>query len=79
MQKRNQSACIYIVINLQLMLKMLFDGLLEASSLYYGDAVGLAPISMASSKTKNTNLSKSFWEEDCKEHPTRIACLNYDS
>ena len=61
------------------MIKMLFHGLLEASSLYYGDAVGLAPISMASSKTKKTKLPKTFWEEDCKEHPTRIACLNYES
>ena len=61
------------------MLKMLFRGLLEASSAYYGDAIGLAPIGMASSKKSTTIKRESFWTNDCKEHPTRIACLNYDS
>ena len=61
------------------MLNMLFQGLLAASSTYYGDAVGLAPISMAGYKGKEKTSGESFWNEDCKNHPTRIACLNYDS
>tara|TARA_Y100001968_G_scaffold309056_1_gene328497 strand:- start:2883 stop:3068 length:186 start_codon:yes stop_codon:yes gene_type:complete len=61
------------------MLKMLFRGLLEASSAYYGDSIGLAPISM-STATKETQKNKeTFWSKDCSEHPTRIACLNYES
>ena len=58
---------------------MLFRGLLAASSTYYGDAVGLAPISMAGYKEKNKPTNDAFWVEDCKKHPTRIACLNYES
>ncbi len=61
------------------MMKMLFRGLLEASSLYYGDAIGLAPIGMASKNAKSNPCSKNFWSKDCQEHPTRIACLNYES
>tara|TARA_Y100001968_G_C19034364_1_gene561371 strand:- start:300 stop:485 length:186 start_codon:yes stop_codon:yes gene_type:complete len=61
------------------MLKMLFHGLLEASSAYYGDAIGLAPVSMASVTSPKASNASSFWEKDCEEHPTRIACLNYDS
>ena len=61
------------------MLKMLFRGLLEASSAYYGDSIGLAPISMATSISNSTSGSEKFWSQDCKDHPTRIACLNYDS
>ena len=61
------------------MLKMLFHGLLEASSAYYGDAIGLAPVSMASVKPQKAPNSSLFWEKDCEKHPTRIACLNYES
>tara|TARA_B100000700_G_C14827358_1_gene752881 strand:- start:131 stop:316 length:186 start_codon:yes stop_codon:yes gene_type:complete len=61
------------------MLNMLFRGLLEASSAYYGDAIGLAPISMATSQTKPVSRAENFWLKDCEEHPTRIACLNYES
>ena len=61
------------------MLKMLFRGLLEASSVYYGDSIGLAPIAMAKTKKTKANTSNTFWAEDCEKHPTRIACLNYES
>ena len=61
------------------MLKMLFRGLLEASSVYYGDSIGLAPIAMAKTKKINRNAPNAFWSKDCAEHPTRIACLNYES
>ena len=61
------------------MLKMLFRGLLEVSSTYYGDAIGLAPISMATSKKKQNSDAELFWMKDCRDHPTRIACLNYES
>ena len=59
---------------------MLFHGLLEASSAYYGDSIGLAPIGMASKTNtkKNPLQGDSFWTKDCKDHPTRIACLNYE-
>ncbi len=33
------------------MLKMLFRGMLRASNTYYGDAIGLAPIALASPET----------------------------
>ncbi len=57
------------------MLKALFAGLLEVSSAYYGDAIGLAPIALAAPKVKG----KDFWTKECELHPTRIACLNYES
>ncbi len=60
------------------MMKMLFRGLLEASSAYYGDAIGLAPIAL-SQKALNKESSNTFWNKDCKDHPSRIACLNYES
>tara|TARA_Y100001968_G_scaffold203345_1_gene186658 strand:+ start:160 stop:351 length:192 start_codon:yes stop_codon:yes gene_type:complete len=63
------------------MLNVLFRGLLEASSAYYGDSIGLAPISMSNAITieQEAKEEENFWSKDCKEHPTRIACLNYDS
>ena len=61
------------------MLKMLFRGLLEASTAYYGDSIGLAPIALAKSKSNSISNSETFWDKDCKDHPTRIACLNYDA
>tara|TARA_Y100001968_G_scaffold151766_1_gene138885 strand:- start:1502 stop:1687 length:186 start_codon:yes stop_codon:yes gene_type:complete len=61
------------------MLKMLFRGLLETSSAYYGDSIGLAPIGMSNAIPNETKEEDNFWIQDCKEHPTRIACLNYDS
>ncbi len=57
------------------MLKALFQGMLEVSSSYYGDSIGLAPIALASPKIKKAD----FWIDECKNHPTRIACLNYDT
>tara|TARA_Y100001968_G_scaffold298194_1_gene307906 strand:- start:495 stop:731 length:237 start_codon:yes stop_codon:yes gene_type:complete len=71
-------ALLYKAIKIIPMMKMLFRGLLEASSAYYGDAIGLAPIGL-SQATKNSNTSKNFWNKDCKDHPSRIACLNYES
>ncbi|WP_320664343.1 hypothetical protein [Prochlorococcus sp. MIT 1223] len=61
------------------MLNMLFRGLLEASSNYYGDAIGLAPIGLSATKKKQSPQINQYWINDCKEHPTRIACLNYES
>tara|TARA_Y100001968_G_C19035080_1_gene561687 strand:- start:1 stop:177 length:177 start_codon:yes stop_codon:yes gene_type:complete len=58
---------------------MLFRGLLEASSAYYGDAIGLAPISMSTVQKKPVAEKDNFWTNDCQKHPTRIACLNYES
>ena len=43
------------------MLKILYLGLLETSNSFYGDAIGLAPIALASSNKKN--LSNSSVEE----------------
>ena len=60
------------------MMKMLFRGLLEASSAYYGDAIGLAPIGLSNKKNSEIK-STSFWNKDCQENPSRIACLNYES
>ena len=60
------------------MMKMLFRGLMEASSAYYGEAIGLAPISL-SNKVSTRKSSDTFWNKDCYEHPSRIACLNYES
>tara|TARA_B100000700_G_C14970132_1_gene820942 strand:- start:1131 stop:1316 length:186 start_codon:yes stop_codon:yes gene_type:complete len=61
------------------MLKMLFRGLLEASSAYYGDAIGLAPIVLTKAPKKTISSQEDFWKKDCQDHPTRIACLNYDA
>ena len=60
------------------MMKVLFHGLLEATSAYYGDAVGLAPIAL-SQKSNTRKKSIGFWNKDCEDHPSRIACLNYES
>ncbi|WP_320674612.1 hypothetical protein [Prochlorococcus sp. MIT 1341] len=57
------------------MLKALFAGMLEVSSAYYGDSIGLAPIALATPKLKKQD----FWNQECQQHPTRIACLNYES
>ncbi len=56
------------------MLKMLFRGLLITSSTYYGDSIGLAPISFAKSKAKNND----FWSKTCKDNPSSLSCLKYD-
>ena len=56
------------------MLKALFDGMLEISNAYYGDAIGLAPIALAGGKKR----SNDFWAKECKEHPTSQACLKYE-
>ncbi len=56
------------------MLKALFDGMLEVSNAYYGDAIGLAPIALANAKPQRND----FWTRECEEHPTRVACLNYE-
>ena len=57
------------------MLKALFDGMLEVSNAYYGDAIGLAPIALANAvKTPHND----FWQKECIKHPTSHACLNYD-
>ena len=61
------------------MLKLLFRGLLKASSSYYGDAIGLAPIKMTGTQKVKGHKNDNFWIKDCEEHPTRIACLNYES
>ena len=61
------------------MLNLLFRGLLEASSSYYGDAIGLAPISLSSANQPTIKLTDNYWNKDCEDHPTRIACLNYES
>ncbi len=57
------------------MLKALFQEMLEVSNIYYGDAIGLAPIALAVPKNQKEN----FWAKECKEHPNNIACRNYDS
>ena len=51
--------------------------MIKVSSIYYGDAFGLAPIAL-SSKNKNQN-KKNYWSNECVSHPTRIACLQYDT
>ncbi|KGG12680.1 MULTISPECIES: hypothetical protein [Prochlorococcus] len=62
------------------MLKALFWGMLGASSNYYGDAIGLAPIALGGRLGKKDLLPKNnFWERECALNPNRIACLNYDS
>ena len=58
-----------------LMLKAIFEGMLEISNAYYGDAIGLAPIVLAAPQKK----SQDFWRKECEVHPTNIACLNYES
>tara|TARA_B100001250_G_scaffold358414_1_gene334710 strand:+ start:182 stop:364 length:183 start_codon:yes stop_codon:yes gene_type:complete len=60
------------------MLKALFMGMLEASNVYYGDAIGLAPIALGAPSLKNKK-KENFWRSECSNHPTRIACLNYES
>ena len=57
------------------MLKALFDGMLEVSNAYYGDAIGLAPIALAGTKKRTGD----FWSKECKKHPSQIACLNYEN
>ena len=62
------------------MLKTLFLGMLEVSSHYYGDSIGLAPIALGKSGLKQKNqLSNDFWDNECSLRPARIACLNYDN
>ncbi len=56
------------------MLKALFEGMLEVSNAYYGDAIGLAPIALATPK----KTKEDFWSKECSQHPTRVACLNYE-
>ncbi len=62
------------------MLKPLFWRMLAASTNYYGDSIGLAPIALGKVRyeTKNTQ-NKDFWSNECASRPNRIACLNYDS
>ncbi len=60
------------------MMRMLFRGLLEASSAYYGDSIGLAPIALAKSIKREERIESSFWTKYCADHPSRIACLNYE-
>ena len=61
------------------MLKMLFRGMLIASNAYYGDSIGLAPVCLSKSPFIKAGSKNDFWEEDCQDHPSRIACLNYES
>ena len=61
------------------MLKALFLGMLEASRSYYGDSIGLAPIILSTSNLQGTKPNQEFWIKECQAHPTRIACLNYES
>ena len=74
-QKQELRFCRYETDRWAQMLKALFDGMLEVSSAYYGDAIGLAPIALAQPK----QAKQDFWQRECQEHPTRIACLNYES
>ena len=62
------------------MLKALFWGMLGASSNYYGDSIGLAPIALGRQTIKKEKNSKeSFWLRECELNPNQIACLNYES
>ncbi len=61
------------------MLKALFYGMLEASNAYYGDAIGLAPVALSAKSITNKTSRGDYWSEECDLHPTRIACLNYDT
>ncbi len=62
------------------MLKALFWGMLGASSNYYGESIGLAPIVLGRQKIKLESPPKdSFWNRECALKPNRIACLNYES
>ncbi len=61
------------------MLKILFAGMLEASTAYYGDSIGLAPITLGAPKFKKDSIRNDFWERECEENPTAIACLRYES
>tara|TARA_Y100001968_G_C19297498_1_gene687356 strand:+ start:76 stop:243 length:168 start_codon:yes stop_codon:yes gene_type:complete len=55
------------------MLGMLFKGFLEASSTYYGDSVGLAPITFASKTPLKSEKSKDFWGNNCQENPSQVS------
>ncbi len=62
------------------MLKTLFLGMLEVSSNYYGDSIGLAPIALAKPSLNRQDLIENdFWSKECTSRPNRIACLNYDA
>ncbi|ABX08586.1 hypothetical protein [Prochlorococcus marinus] len=62
------------------MLKALFWGMLGASSAYYGDSIGLAPIALGRQSMKKIDPCKdNFWARECALNPNRIACLNYES
>ncbi len=58
------------------MLKAIFQYMLNISNEYYGDAIGFAPIAPAAPTKKQ---EQDFWAKECSAHPTRIACLNYES
>ena len=64
------------------MLKPLFHGMLIASDAYYGDAIGLAPISLSmpssSAKIERTNINKDFWTNECRDNPSKVYCLTYE-
>ena len=64
------------------MLKPLFNGLMIVSDAYYGDSIGLAPISLSMANTSCTmekkQTKKTFWDKECAEHPSSPACLLFD-
>ena len=56
------------------MLKPLFWSMLAASSSYYGDSIGLAPIALGkSNRDRKSSKTKDFWFDECSLHPRRIA------
>ena len=59
------------------MVNALFRGMLIASSAYYGDSIGLAPIALARAGANDRKSSRPFWEAECFNHQNQIACRDY--
>ncbi len=60
------------------MVNTLFRGMLIASSAYYGDSIGLAPVALARAGYNEEILDQHFWEKECHSNPCQIACRDYE-